>query len=139
MRVNFANGDMVGHTGSLDATVRAMEVVDECVGRLEKVIHEVGGLMVVTADHGNADMMFEVDRSSGDVKNDEDGHPVKKTSHTLSPVPLALVGPRSAGFVPNPEVTEPGLGNIASTILVLLGFEPPDDYLEPLVSPVDSR
>lgn len=133
VRVNFANGDMVGHTGSLDASIRAMEVVDECIGRLRDVISEVGGAMVVTADHGNLDMMYEVDRATGEVRRDDAGRPMVKTSHTLSPVPWALVGPAARDFQLNREVIAPELGNIAATLMVLLGFEPPRDYMPPLV------
>ena len=133
VRVNFANGDMVGHTGVLDAAVAAMEVVDECVGRLQAAVADVGGTMIVTADHGNLDMMAEVDTATGQVKRGADGAPVAKTSHTLSPVPWLLTGVDADRFAPNAALDHPGLGNIASTLLVLLGFEPPDDYLPPLV------
>jgi len=134
LRVNFANGDMVGHTGVLDAAVIAMETVDACLGRLEEAVERVGGTMIVTADHGNLDMMLEVDKKTGELKRDASGEPIVKTSHTLSPVPWLLIGPEAKLFETNPEVERPGLGNIASTILVLLGFEPPDDYLPPLIS-----
>jgi 2,3-bisphosphoglycerate-independent phosphoglycerate mutase len=135
IRVNLANGDMVGHTGSLGAAISAMEVVDECVGRLEKAIREAGATMIITADHGNVDMMFEVDRATGNLKLDPSGNPVIKTSHTLSPVPWCIVGPEARQFRTNPEVAEPGLGNIAATILLLLGFEAPADYLPALIVP----
>lgn len=133
LRVNFANGDMVGHTGSLAASIAAMEVVDECIGRLEKAIERAGGMMVVTADHGNLDMMLEVEKKTSKVKCGADGEPIKKTSHTLSPVPWILVGHGAEKFHPNRLVSEPGLGNVAATLLLLLGFEAPDDYLPPLV------
>ncbi|HSL18669.1 MAG TPA: 2,3-bisphosphoglycerate-independent phosphoglycerate mutase [Methylomirabilota bacterium] len=135
LRVNFANGDMVGHTGVLEAAVTAMEALDRCVGRLEEAVAEAGGTMIVTADHGNLEMMWEVDRATGHVKLDGDGKPVVKTSHTLSPVPWLLVGERADELVPNPEVKAPGLGNLAATILLLLGFSAPADYLPPLVVP----
>jgi len=135
IRVNFANGDMVGHTGVLEAAVEAMEVVDRCLGRLEEVVAEVGGTMIVTADHGNLDMMLEVDKKTGQVKLDRDGEPVVKTSHTLSPVPWLLVGEDADRFEANPRVEQPGLGNLAATILMLLGFELPPDYLPPLIVP----
>jgi 2,3-bisphosphoglycerate-independent phosphoglycerate mutase len=135
LRVNFANGDMVGHTGVLDAAVTAIEVVDECLGRLEDVVAAVGGTMIVTADHGNLDMMWEVDRATGTVKLDSDGEPVIKTSHTLNPVPWLLLGADATRFEPNPEVSDPGLGNIAATVLLLLGFEAPEDYLPALIRP----
>ncbi len=135
VRVNFANGDMVGHTGMLEAAVVAMEVVDACLGRLETAVHEVGGTMIVTADHGNLDMMWEVDATTGEVKLDPDGRPVMKTSHTLSPVPWLLVGKDAERFVANPKVDQPGLGNLAATLLLLLGLSPPSVYLPSLVTP----
>jgi 2,3-bisphosphoglycerate-independent phosphoglycerate mutase len=137
IRVNFANGDMVGHTGFLEAAVRAMEVVDECMGRLETAVREAGATMIVTADHGNLDMMWDVDRETGAAKIDADGKPVVKTSHTLSPVPWCMVGESANRFRINTAISEPGLGNIAATILTLLGFEAPGDYLPPLIEIVD--
>ncbi|MCU0302847.1 MAG: 2,3-bisphosphoglycerate-independent phosphoglycerate mutase [Thermoanaerobaculales bacterium] len=135
LRVNFANGDMVGHTGVLEAAIEAMEVVDECLGRIERAVARTGSTMIVTADHGNLDMMLEVDSKTGKIKLDRDGAPVVKTSHTLSPVPWLLVGRDAELFRPNPDVERPGLGNIAATLLLLLGFEAPPDYLPPLVVP----
>jgi 2,3-bisphosphoglycerate-independent phosphoglycerate mutase len=139
IRVNFANGDMVGHTGSLEAAVHAMEVVDECMGRLENAVREAGATMIITADHGNLDLMWEVDPSTGETRFEADGSPVIKTSHTLSPVPWCLVGADAGSFRINPVVEAPGLGNIAATLLLLLGFEPPPDYLPCLVVPVEGR
>jgi len=137
VRVNFANGDMVGHTGVLRAAVEAMEVVDECVGRLLTATRESHGTMIVTADHGNLDVMWEVDATTGKVKRDADGQPVVKTSHTLSPVPWLLVGEDAGRFRSNPAVTAPGLGNLAATLLLLLGFESPTIYLPPLIELLD--
>lgn len=137
IRVNFANGDMVGHTGSLEAAVQAMEVVDECMGRIEAAVNRAGATMIVTADHGNLEMMWEVDRKTGAVKTDGDGKPMVKTSHTLSPVPWCVVGREAGRFRKNNAVTKPGLGNIAATILTLLGFDPPADYLPPLIEVVE--
>jgi 2,3-bisphosphoglycerate-independent phosphoglycerate mutase len=133
IRVNFANGDMVGHTGSLDAAVRAMEVVDECLGRIETAARKAGATIVITADHGNLDMMWEVDRKSGAARLDADGQPIVKTSHTLSPVPWCVIGAAADRLIVNGAVSEPGLGNIAATLLFLLGFEAPHDYLPSLV------
>jgi 2,3-bisphosphoglycerate-independent phosphoglycerate mutase len=135
LRANFANGDMVGHTGSLPAAITAVEVVDECVGRILEAVRGAGATLLVTADHGNSDMMWEVDRKSGEVKLDGQGRPMIKTSHTLSPVPLWLVGAGVDDLIVNPAVAEPGLGNIAATILFLLGFQPPASYLPTLVVP----
>lgn len=133
LRVNFANGDMVGHTGVLEAAVEAMEVVDECVGAIERAADDVGATVIVTADHGNLDMMWEVERPSGEIKRDPDGAPVVKTSHTLNPVPWLLFGAAADGFEANREIERPGLGNIAATILLLLGLQAPEDYLPPLI------
>jgi 2,3-bisphosphoglycerate-independent phosphoglycerate mutase len=135
IRVNLANGDMVGHTGSLPASIQAMEVVDECIGRLEEAVHEAGATMIITADHGNVDMLLEVDRATGKIKEDVSGNPIVKTSHTLSPVPWTIVGRDAGDFRLNPEVAEPGLGNIAATIMLMLGFQAPPDYLPSLVVP----
>jgi 2,3-bisphosphoglycerate-independent phosphoglycerate mutase len=134
--VNFANGDMVGHTGVLDAAVTAIEVVDECVGTILDAVTRAGGTLVVTADHGNLDMMWEVDHKTGDVKRRPNGEPVIKTSHTLNPVPWVLAGGSADRFEPDPAVTQPGLGNLAATLLMLLGFDPPEEYLPALVKPV---
>ena len=138
IRVNFANGDMVGHTGSIEAAVQAIEVVDECIGRIEAGVQEAGATMVITADHGNLDMMREVDQGTGMTKLDVDGNPVVKTSHTLSPVPWCLVGADADGFKINTSVEEPGLANIAATLLTLLGFIAPSDYLPSLVERIES-
>jgi 2,3-bisphosphoglycerate-independent phosphoglycerate mutase len=133
IRVNFANGDMVGHTGSLEAAIKAMEVVDECIGRLESAASEAGATMIITADHGNLDMMWEVDRTTGKVKTDDHGTPVVKTSHTLSQVPFCVLGAAADDFDVNAAIESPGLANIAATVLTLLGFQPPEDYLPSLV------
>jgi 2,3-bisphosphoglycerate-independent phosphoglycerate mutase len=135
IRVNLANGDMVGHTGSLPASIKAMEVVDACIGRLEEAVHEAGATMIITADHGNVDMLLAVDRATGKIKKDVSGNPIVKTSHTLSPVPWTIVGRDAGDFRLNPEVVEPGLANIAATIMLMLGFKAPPDYLPSLVVP----
>jgi 2,3-bisphosphoglycerate-independent phosphoglycerate mutase len=133
VRVNLANGDMVGHTGVLEAATAAMEVVDECVGEIERAVVAAGGTLIVTADHGNVEMMWEVDEKTGEVRRDGHGNEIIKTSHTLSQVPWLLTGEDADRFEANPEVSSPGLGNIAATLLLLLGFEAPPDYLPPLV------
>jgi 2,3-bisphosphoglycerate-independent phosphoglycerate mutase len=136
IRANFANGDMVGHTGSLAAAVRAMEAVDESVGRIKTAARRAGATLIVTADHGNLEMMWEVDPDSGAVKRDPQGRPQLKTSHTLSPVPWCLSGEMAEHFEPDPELPpEPGIAHLAPTLLLMLGFAPPEDYLSPLVRP----
>jgi 2,3-bisphosphoglycerate-independent phosphoglycerate mutase len=133
LRVNFANGDMVGHTGVLEADVAAMEVVDECVGGLERAVAAANGTLIVTADHGNLEMMWDVDDATGKVKRRADGSPVIKTSHTLNPVPWLLAGVAAERFEPERAVGHPGLGNLAATLLLLLGFAAPVDYLPALI------
>jgi len=117
-RLNIANGDMVGHTGDLDATIHAMEVVDECVAKLIDVIKAHDGVLLYTADHGNADIMY----------TEKNGVRSPKTSHTLSPVPFAII---DANFDGEYQLTPPadaGLTHIAATAINLLGFEAPEDY-----------
>jgi 2,3-bisphosphoglycerate-independent phosphoglycerate mutase len=126
-RLNFPSGDMVGHTGHLHATVEAMEVIDECMARLIEVIDDLDGVLVYTADHGNADVMY----------TEQDGVRSPKTSHTLSPVPFAIHDPNydgeyhMAAGAPGPAH---GLANVAATVLNLLGYDAPDDYLPPLIT-----
>lgn len=104
--LNFANCDMVGHTGVFDAAVKAVEAVDECVGRVVTAIQEMGGVALITADHGNADKMV-----------DADGEPF--TAHTTNPVPFCVVGYDC-------ELREGGrLADIAPTMLQILGLEQP--------------
>ena len=117
-RLNFPNGDMVGHTGDLDATIEAMEVQDQCVAELLAVITELDGVMVYTADHGNADIMYT---ESGGVRS-------PKTSHTLSPVPFAIHDPLHASEYTVDAPEGAGLSNVAATLFNLLGYEAPPDY-----------
>jgi 2,3-bisphosphoglycerate-independent phosphoglycerate mutase len=123
-RLNFPNGDMVGHTGVLEATVEAMETVDECLGRLLSVVDELGGILIFTADHGNADIMF----------TEKNGERTPLTSHTLSPVPFAIhdQSPDRTYHLDPPG--DAGLSNVAATVMNLLGFAAPDDYRPGLVS-----
>jgi len=124
-RLNFANGDMVGHTGNLQATVAAMEAVDRCLGRLVEAVEAAGGILVFTADHGNAEDMFR----------DKGGERVVTTSHTLNPVPFVIHDPADAQEYALAEVEEPGLTNIAATLLNLLGYQAPPDYRPSLIRP----
>jgi 2,3-bisphosphoglycerate-independent phosphoglycerate mutase len=131
-RVNYANGDMVGHTGKFDATVVAVETVDLQLARLAKVIEELQGILVVTADHGNADEMFQRDKSGHVMRDKFTGQPVVKTSHTLNAVPFLIHDPtRGDRYEIDPERAKAaGIANVTATCLELLGFVPPDD-LEP--------
>jgi len=127
-RVNYANGDMVGHTGSFDATVLAVEAVDLQLARLAEAVEELQGILVVTADHGNADEMFQRDKK-GAVQRDKQGQPVPKTSHTLNPVPFFIHDPmRGDRYEIDPErCKHAGIANVTATCFELLGFTPPDD------------
>ncbi|MGI6227500.1 MAG: alkaline phosphatase family protein, partial [Peptococcales bacterium] len=106
--VNFANPDMVGHTGFLDATITAIEVVDECIGNIFNATREVEGSLILTADHGNAETM-----------EDETGKP--QTAHSSNPVPLVLADRDLKGAT----LRTGSLQDIAPTVLALLGMEKP--------------
>ena len=133
-RVNYANGDMVGHTGSFDATVIAVETVDLELARLVKAIEELQGILVVTADHGNADEMFQRDKH-GRVQRDKQGQPVVKTSHTLNPVPFLIHDPMRGDIyeIDEQRVKTAGIANVTATCLELLGFAAPDDLQSSLL------
>jgi 2,3-bisphosphoglycerate-independent phosphoglycerate mutase len=106
--INFANPDMVGHTGVIEAAVKAVETVDECLGDVVDAVRESGGVCVITADHGNADQMLEPDGSPN-------------TAHSKNPVPLIVTA--DVG-----ELREGGtLSDVAPTILALLGDEQPPE------------
>ena len=126
-RLNFPNGDMVGHTGDLEATISAMQVLDDCMAQLVEVIDELDGVIVYTADHGNADVMY----------TEKDGVRSPKTSHTLSPVPFAIHDPNYDGEYHMSPPAGAGLANVAATVFQLLGFEPPADYEPSLISFAD--
>ena len=123
-RLNFPSGDMVGHTGNLHATVEAMEVIDESMARLIETIDDLDGVLVFTADHGNADIMFE----------EKNGERQPKTSHTLSPVPFVIHDPNYDGEYRIDPPPAPGLANVAATVFHLLGYEKPDDYLPAVIT-----
>ncbi len=128
-RINYANGDMVGHTGSLDASVIAVESVDLCLARLVPVIEALDGAMIVTADHGNCDEMFEVDKKSGAFARSPEGRLRSKTSHTLNAVPCYVYAPSVDSLALDDGVEEPGIANVSATALHLLGYERPEGYL----------
>ena len=107
--VNYANADMVGHTGSIPAAVTAVETVDTCVGRVLEAVAEVGGTALVTADHGNAEQMLC-----------EDGSPF--TAHTTGPVRLILSSPPGS---PPQAVRDGILADVAPTVLHLMGIPQP--------------
>jgi 2,3-bisphosphoglycerate-independent phosphoglycerate mutase len=103
--VNFANPDMVGHTGVIPAVVRAVETTDQCLGRVVEAVERAGGVSLVIADHGNAETLIQ-----------EDGSP--HTAHTTNPVPVILTAPDA-------HLRDGELGDVAPTILALLGLDGP--------------
>ena len=132
IRTNIANGDMVGHTGKLGPTIEAMEVVDACVGRIAAAAQEAGAILLVTADHGNADEMFQVDKKTGAHKL-IDGQRVPSTSHSLNPVPFILVDPQRHWTLTTTEgQAGGGLAQIGGTLLHLSGLSLPEAYLPSL-------
>ncbi|HJZ15452.1 MAG TPA: 2,3-bisphosphoglycerate-independent phosphoglycerate mutase [Stellaceae bacterium] len=107
--MNYANADMVGHTGRIDAATKAVETIDTCLGRLSEAVEQAGGTLVITADHGNAEMMR--DRETGEPH----------TAHTLNPVPFVVVNPPAEiGHLENGR-----LSDIAPTLLDILGLTTP--------------
>jgi len=107
--MNYANADMVGHTGRIDAAIKAVETIDTCLGRLSEAVEQAGGTLVITADHGNAEMMR--DRETGEPH----------TAHTLNPVPFVVVNPPAEiGHLENGR-----LSDIAPTLLDILGLTTP--------------
>lgn len=134
LRVNFPNGDMVGHTGSLLATRCSMEALDIQLARILKVLDKVGGVAVITADHGNADEMYEMDKKSGMPKTDKNGNYKAKTSHTLNPVPCIIYDNVTNGaYAVKPDEGKFGLSNVAATMVNLLGYEAPEMWDESII------
>ena len=126
MRVNFPNGDMVGHTGNYLATVVSMEALDLCLARIIEAIDKVKGVAIITADHGNADEMYEMDKKTGLPKKDKEGHYKAKTSHTLNPVPCIIYDNFGSDSYTVKQSDNYGLSNVAATVVNLMGYEAPD-------------
>ena len=127
IRLNFPNGDMVGHTGNLEAVIVAMESLDLCLARIRNAIEAAGGILVISADHGNADDMLEHDKK-GNVKFDKAGIPSRKTSHSLNPVPCVVYDPESKGEYKHELREGLGISSLAATCIELLGYEAPEGY-----------
>ena len=127
-RINFANGDMVGHTGDLEASVVAVATVDLMLRKLITAADDTNTILLVTADHGNCEEMFEKPPKDGADWEAIDARLTPKTSHTLSPVPLYLYDPAGESryhIRPGSVFT---LANIANTVIRLLGLEPREIY-----------
>jgi 2,3-bisphosphoglycerate-independent phosphoglycerate mutase len=112
IRINYPNGDMVGHTGDLDAAITAMESVDQSLDRLINAVTAVNGVLVVLADHGNADDMTQ-------------------TAHTLNPVPFVILDDSPTYTLAS--IPDAGLSNVAATLCDLLGYYPPSNYDSSLI------
>jgi 2,3-bisphosphoglycerate-independent phosphoglycerate mutase len=151
IRLNFPNGDMVGHTGIYQAVVCSMEAMDIQIGRIAHAVEKAGGIIVITADHGNSDDMYEHDKKTGTVLRKADGTPKAKTAHSLNPVPCVIYDPdckgEYTGGEPRPSAPAEGsakndegglnegclkeglgISSIAATCIQLLGYIPPEDY-----------
>ena len=134
LRVNFPNGDMVGHTGSLAATRCSMEALDLQLGRILPVIDELGGVAIITADHGNADEMYEIDKKTGAPKQDKNGNYKAKTSHTLNPVPCIFYDNTDAkAHYTVKKDGKFGLSNLAAATVNLLGYNAPEMWDESII------
>jgi 2,3-bisphosphoglycerate-independent phosphoglycerate mutase len=135
VRVNIANGDMVGHTGVLAAAAEAMTVTDRAVATLVRGVSARGGICIVLADHGNCEEMAERDKSTGALKPGHSPEGFKPaTTHTLNPVPCMIVGAgEGERYLWDGSVSAPGLANVTATCLALLGYAAPDDYLPSLI------
>lgn len=134
LRVNFPNGDMVGHTGSLLATVCSMEALDLQLARILAVVDKLGGVAIITADHGNADEMAELDKKTKAPKLNADGSYKAKTSHTLNPVPCIIYDATGEGRISlKADNGSFGLSNVAATVVNLLGYEAPEMWDESLI------
>lgn len=134
VRVNFANPDMVGHTGDLMATKVACEITDKCVGELLEVCKELGCRWLITADHGNADDMVQRNKKDNGPAKDKEGKILTLTSHTLAPVPVAIGGDLPVGTKFRDDLPNAGLANITGTFMSLLGFAAPDHYEPSLIA-----
>ena len=135
LRVNFPNGDMVGHTGSFLATECSMEALDLQLARILKVVDELEGVALITADHGNADEMYEVDKKTGAPKAGKDGSFKAKTSHTLNPVPFIVYDNFNQDkYEVKTDRSDLGLSSVAATTVNMLGYEAPSIWDESLVS-----
>ena len=132
IRVNYPNGDMVGHTGNFAATKISVEALDLQLARLLPVIDAANGVAIITADHGNADEMYELDKK-GNIKYDGEGKPKAKTSHTLNPVPCIIYDNQTKDAYTVKKDGSFGLSNVAATTVNLMGYEAPDMWDESII------
>ena len=127
IRLNYPNGDMVGHTGSMEAVLVSMEALDLCLGRVKEAVEAAGGVLVISADHGNADDMYE-HKKDGSLKKDGEGNIARKTSHSLNPVPCIVYDPEFKGEYESTLRSGLGISSLGATCIELLGFKAPEEY-----------
>jgi 2,3-bisphosphoglycerate-independent phosphoglycerate mutase len=134
IRLNYANGDMVGHTGIPQAVEIAVETVDLCLARLVKAVKKAHGILIVSADHGNSDDMYECNYKTGETIYDEKtGEPKPRTAHSLNPVFAYVYEPTGKTKMKLSARKNLGISSLAATCLTLLGFVPPEDYTPSIV------
>ena len=134
VRINFANGDMVGHTGNLNATIEALSILDQAVGDVWEACKQTSSILLITADHGNADEMAQWDKKKKQYKKDAQGNAVPSTSHSTNPVPLILCDPQHQRTLVGKNAERiGGLAQIGGTLLDLCGLEVPEHYLPSLI------
>ena len=133
VRINYPNGDMVGHTGVIPAVIESVEAVDEGVGRLMDALKKVNGVLICSADHGNSDDMVQLDKKTHELMRDAEGQLLLKTAHSLSPVPVYVFDPSGTAQVRVAVLDTPGISSLAATSITMLGYDPPEGYTPSLV------
>ncbi len=134
MRVNFPNGDMVGHTGNYLATICSVEALDLCLKRIIEVVDKLGGVAIITADHGNADEMYEINKKTKAPATNEDASSKAKTSHTLNRVPCIIYDNKYSDlYTVKEDKGTFGLSNVAATLVNLMGYEAPEFWDESMI------
>ena len=134
VRINYPNGDMVGHTGVIPAVIESVEAVDEGVGRLIEALKKVNGVLICSADHGNSDDMVQLDKKTNELMRDAEGQLLLKTAHSLNPVPVYVYDAAGAAQAKIAALDTPGISSLAATSITMLGFEPPEGYTPSLVN-----
>lgn len=134
IRLNLANGDMVGHTGDFEATVQAIEHLDSCIHKLVDAAEKSKALLLITADHGNADEMAQIDKKTKACKVNASGQKVPSTAHSKNPVPLILVDPQHEWtLLGTAQRISGGIAQIGGTLLHACNLEVPSHYLPSLI------
>tara|TARA_B100000927_G_scaffold251382_1_gene216183 strand:- start:467 stop:2116 length:1650 start_codon:yes stop_codon:yes gene_type:complete len=136
IRINYPNGDMVGHTGNMNAVIASIEAVDDNIGRIIEELRKRNGVLICSADHGNSDDMIQINKKTNTLMYDDDGKPQLKTSHSLNPVPVYIYDPSESNQLKLAKIDNPGVSNLAATCIVMLGFMPPKEYTKSLIEVV---